>query len=117
MKNTYRAVVRIASRLTAGLVILWPVSILGQQAVSLDEAIELALVRSPQMLQQDQALDNAELARRSAWAAFLPSLSASTSGSLRSANILDPNTGQIVGGSSDIRILIDVPVLLDSKSC
>lgn len=81
MKYTYRAVVRIASCLTVGLVILWPVSIWGQQAVSLDEAIELALVRSPQMLQQDQALDNAELARRSAWAAFLPSLSASTSGS------------------------------------
>ena len=101
MKYIYRAVIRIASCLTAGLVILWPVSIWGQQAVSLDEAIDLALVRSPQMLQQDQAVDNAELARRSAWASFLPSLSASTSGSLRSANVLDPNTGQIVGGSSD----------------
>ena len=101
MKNTYRALVRTASCLMAGVIILWPVSIRGQQAVSLDEAIDLALVRSPQMLQQDQAVDNAELARRSAWASFLPSLSASTSGSLRSANVLDPNTGQIVGGSSD----------------
>ena len=101
MKDMYRAVARVAACLAAALVILWPVSIRGQQAVSLEEAIELALVRSPQMLQQDQAVDNAALARRSAWAAFLPSLSASTGGSLRSANILDPNTGQIISGSSD----------------
>ncbi|GIS78562.1 MAG: hypothetical protein CM1200mP14_01280 [Gammaproteobacteria bacterium] len=90
MKNTYRALVRTASCLTAGVIILWPVSIRGQQAVSLDEAIDLALVRSPQMLQQDQAVDNAELARRSAWASFLPSLSASTSGSLEVQMFLIP---------------------------
>jgi outer membrane protein TolC len=53
------------------------------------------------MLQQDQAVDNAALGERSAWGAFLPNLSVNTSGSLRSANILDPNTGQIITGSSD----------------
>ena len=101
MKDICQAVIRIFSCLTVSLVILSPVSLSGQQTESLDEAIELALVRSPQMLQQDQAVDNAALARRSAWASFLPNLSASTGGSLRSANVLDPNTGQIVGGSSD----------------
>ncbi|HBD96604.1 MAG TPA: TolC family protein, partial [Gemmatimonadetes bacterium] len=35
------------------------------------------------------------------WGAFLPNLSMSTGGSLRSANVLDPNTGQIVPSSSD----------------
>ena len=69
--------------------------------VTLERAIQVALDRSPQMLQQEQAIDNASLAQRSAWAAFLPNVNANTSGSLRSSSVLDPNTGRIVGGSSD----------------
>ncbi len=101
MKSTSRASARAAACVLAGLAVLAPRSADAQQTISLDEAVERALRRSPQMLQQDQAVDNAALAERSAWGAFLPNLSMSTSGSLRSANILDPNTGQIVPGSSD----------------
>ncbi|MBT3499568.1 MAG: TolC family protein [Gemmatimonadales bacterium] len=84
-----------------GFVALAPLPASAQQGVTLDEAVDKALARSPQMLQQDQSVDNAALARRSAWAAFIPTLSGNTSGSLRSANVLDPNTGQIIPGSSD----------------
>jgi outer membrane protein len=92
---------RAAVCVVGGLAVLAPCTANAQQTVGLDEAVERALVRSPQMLQQDQAVDNAALGERSAWAAFLPNLSMNTSGSLRSANVLDPNTGQIVTGSSD----------------
>jgi outer membrane protein len=85
----------------AGSVALAPTTALAQRSVTLDEAVDQALSRSPQMLQQDQSVDNAALARRSAWAAFIPTLSGNSSGSLRSANVLDPNTGQIITGSSD----------------
>ncbi len=71
------------------------------ESVTLDRAVSIALDRSPQMLQQEQAVENASLAKRSAWASFLPSVNANSSGSLRSSRVLDPNTGQIVAGSSD----------------
>jgi outer membrane protein TolC len=101
MKTTYRATARFVACLLASLVLFVPYLAAAQQTVTLEEAVQLALGRSPQMLQQEQALENAALAERSAWGAFLPSVSASSSGSLRSANILDPNTGRIIGGSSD----------------
>lgn len=95
-----------ASVLMASWLLVVPHAIQAQrfeagESVSLDLAVELALGRSPQMIQQEQAIENALLAKRSAWAAFLPNVSASTGGSLRSSNVLDPNTGVIVGGSSD----------------
>ena len=86
MKAKSRASARAAACVLAGLAVLAPCPADAQQTVSLDEAVERALVRSPQMLQQDQAVDNAALGERSAWAAFLPNLSMNTSGSLRSAN-------------------------------
>ena len=92
---------RTAACVLTGLAFLVPHFAAAQQTISLDEAVQRALGRSTQMLQQDQVVDNAALAERSAWGAFLPNLSMSTSGSLRSANVLDPNTGQIVPGSSD----------------
>lgn len=73
----------------------------GQSPVDLEEAIERALVRSPQMAQQEQAVGNAGTARRQAWGAFIPSLSASSGGSLRSQSRFDPATDRIVQGSSD----------------
>jgi outer membrane protein TolC len=72
-----------------------------QESVTLEEAIARALVRSPQMAQQDQSVSNAQLSHRSAWGAFLPTLSASSSGSLRSTDRFDSNTDRIVTGSSD----------------
>ena len=101
MKTKSRASARAAACLLAGLAALAPCPSDAQETISLEEAVERAVSRSPQMLQQDQAVDNAALGERSAWAAFLPSLSVNTSGSLRSANVLNPNTGQIVTSSSD----------------
>ncbi len=101
MKATSRSSARAAACVLAGLAVLAPSSADTQQTMSLEEAVQRALGRSPQMLQQEQAVENAALAERSAWGAFLPNLSANTGGSLRSANVLDPNTGQIIGGSSD----------------
>jgi outer membrane protein TolC len=86
MKTTYRATARFVACLLASLVLFVPCLAAAQQTVTLEEAVQLALDRSPQMLQQEQALENAALAERSAWGAFLPSVSASSSGSLRSAN-------------------------------
>ena len=54
----------------------------------IDEAVDRALVRSPQMAQQQQSVDNAFLNRRSAWASFLPTLSASSSGARIDTKIL-----------------------------
>ena len=72
-----------------------------QETVSLEEAIQRALVRSPAMAQQDQAVGNAMASQQQAWGSFLPSLSASSSGSLRSQNRFDPTTDRVVTGSSD----------------
>lgn len=69
--------------------------------MTLDEAIERALVHSPGLVQSEQAVTNAELSHRSAWGAFLPTLSTSAGGSLRSTARFDPNTDRIVEGSSD----------------
>jgi len=87
--------------LLAGFFLFLPNAAATQLTVSLDEAIDRALVRSPQMAQQEQAVGNAAEGRRTAWGQFLPSVSASSSGSLRSQNRFDPATDRIVTGSSD----------------
>jgi outer membrane protein TolC len=69
--------------------------------VTLEEAVERALVRSPQMAQQEQTLGNALEGRRTAFGQFLPSLNATSGGSLRSQDRFDPTTDRIVTGSSD----------------
>jgi outer membrane protein TolC len=53
------------------------------------------------MAQADQQVENAAVSRRSAWGAFLPSLSASSGASLRSQDRFDPATDRIVSGSAD----------------
>lgn len=73
----------------------------GQLTVTLDEAVQRAMERSPTMVQQDQAVESAAWTKRQAWGAFLPSLSASSGGSLRSTQRFDQATDRIVTGSSD----------------
>lgn len=73
----------------------------GQQTMTLDEAMQRALERSPSMVQQEQSVGNAASTQRQAWGSFLPSLSASSSGSLRSTSRYDSNTDRLVEGSSD----------------
>ncbi len=99
MKTGRRVAAVWTGMLAAGL--MAPTLLAAQERVTLDEAIERALGRSPQLAQQEQAVENAALAQRQAWAAFLPTLTGSTSGSLRSSRVLDPNTGEIRAGSSD----------------
>jgi outer membrane protein TolC len=82
-------------------VLVMPADLAGQETVTLDEAVHRALVRSPAMAQQDQAVGNAAVGHRQAWGSFLPSLSLSSSGALRSQNRFDPNTDRVVQGSSD----------------
>lgn len=72
-----------------------------QLTVSLDEAVQRALERSPAMAQQEQAVGNASAAQRQALGTFLPSLSLSSGGSLRSTERFDAATDRIVTGSSD----------------
>ena len=69
--------------------------------ITLEEAVARALVRSPAMAQAGQQVESAALGRRSAYGAFLPTLSASSGASLRSSERFDPATDRIVTGSSD----------------
>ncbi|MFV2006876.1 MAG: TolC family protein, partial [Longimicrobiales bacterium] len=70
-------------------------------SISLEEAIRVALRRSPAVAQSDQAVGNAEASRRTAWGAFLPSLNMNSGAALRSTQRFDSNTDRIVSGSSD----------------
>lgn len=96
-----RALARSLACVAAGLGALVPMAVAAQDSVTLDEAVQRALIRSPQMAQQQQSVDNAYLTQKTAWGSFLPSLSVGGTGSLRSANVLNDVTGQIVSGSSD----------------
>ncbi len=60
--------------------------------MTLDEAITLALGRSPVYAQAEASLDNAYETRRMAIGAFLPSLSLSTGASVRPGSVFDPTT-------------------------
>lgn len=71
------------------------------QSVTLDQAIQRALARSPAMAQAEQSVESAAAGRRTAFGAFLPSLSLSSGASLRSAQRFDAATDRIVNGSSD----------------
>lgn len=85
----------------ASALLLSPAPGEGQETITLEDAVQRALIRSPAMAQQQQAVDNAYLTKRTSWAAFLPTVSASGSSSLRSANVLNEATGVIESGSSD----------------
>ena len=78
-----------------------PVPAASQEPLTLDEAISRALARSPQMAQARQAVENAGWTGRTTIGSFLPSVSSSSAMSIRSSRQLDPNTGEIRGGSAD----------------
>ncbi len=95
------------SRVLAGLLAL---TVLGAPAsgaqevttrITLDEAVARALDRSPAMAQSAQAVENAGWARRTAVGSFLPSLSSSSSMSVRSSEQRDPTTGELRSGSAN----------------
>lgn len=91
-----------AGRLLASFVLLAaPMSLDAQGTVTLDEAIQRALDRSPAMAQQEQSVGTAAATQRQAWGSFIPTLSASTAGSMRSTQRFDQATDRIVSGSSD----------------
>lgn len=69
--------------------------------MSLDEAIERALVHNPQIAQSQAALSNASGTRRRAVGSFLPNVSMGSGASVQSQSRFDPNTQRVVAGSSD----------------
>lgn len=71
------------------------------QTVSLQRAIELAQLHSPQLAQSQASLINAGGSRRRAWGSFLPNISVSSGASVNSSSRFDPNTQRVVEGSSD----------------
>lgn len=71
------------------------------QTVSLQRAIELAQIHSPQLAQTQASLVNAGSGQRRAWGSFLPNISVSSGASVNSSIRFDQNTQRIVEGSSD----------------
>lgn len=70
-------------------------------SMTLEEALSRAAKASPQLVQAQGAIRTTTAAERSAFGAYLPSLSASASGSVASSERLNPTTGTTVTGSSD----------------
>jgi outer membrane protein len=68
--------------------------------VTLDDAMDRALRRSPQLAQSEQAVQNAYEARRTTVGSFLPSLSSSSTMSIRPAQRFDEVLQEIVKGSA-----------------
>ncbi len=75
--------------------------VLGQESITLDEAIALAVERSPTLAQSEATLVNAEWGRRTAVGSFFPSVSLSSGASVQSQNRFDPNTQTTLQGSED----------------
>ena len=73
----------------------------GTQTVSLQRAIELAQIHSPQLAQTQASVINAGSGRRRALGSFLPNISVSSGASVNSSSRFDPNTQRVVEGSSD----------------
>jgi len=64
----------------------------GQQAITLDQAVDLALARSPAYAQAAASVDNARETRRTAIGAFLPDLGLNSGASVRPGSVFDPTT-------------------------
>lgn len=71
------------------------------EAVSLEQAVERAMLHSPQLAQTQAGVINAGSTRRRAWGSFLPTVSMSSGASVNSRDRFDPNTQRVVTGSSD----------------
>ncbi len=69
--------------------------------LSMDTALELALVFSPQFAQSQASVNNAGGTRLRAWGSFLPNVSVGSGASVQSQDRFDPNTQRVVTGSSD----------------
>lgn len=69
--------------------------------MSLERVIASSLAYSPQIAQATGSIRNAEAADRSAFGAYLPTLSASTGSSLASSERFNPQTNTTVTGSND----------------
>lgn len=69
--------------------------------MTLDEAMRLSLVHSPQLAQSQATLNNAGGTRRRAWGSFLPNLSMGSGASVQSQDRFDPTTQRLVTGNSD----------------
>ncbi|NMO15143.1 TolC family protein [Pyxidicoccus fallax] len=70
-------------------------------SVTLEEAIARAVKVNPQVAQAAGTVTTSNAAERSAFGAYLPTLSANANGSLASTQRLDPTTGAVLSGSSD----------------
>ena len=78
------------------------------RAVTLAEAIKLAERTQPGVVQAEADIQTAAAQRRSAWGAFLPTVSASSSASdffSEGASRIDPVTGQVLSGNTTNRSL------------
>lgn len=69
--------------------------------MTLEEALELAQLHSPQLAQSQANLSNAGSSRRRAWGSFLPNVSVGSGASVQSLDRFDPNTQRVVTGSND----------------
>ncbi|MDE2678959.1 MAG: TolC family protein [Gemmatimonadota bacterium] len=70
------------------------------QTITLERALEMALINNPQLAQSNASLINAGTTRQRAWGSFLPNVSMSSGSSLSSSQRFDQNTQRIVTGSS-----------------
>jgi outer membrane protein len=78
------------------------------RAISLAEALKLAQRTQPSVIQAQGEVETSAAQRRSAWGAFLPSLTASSSASdfsSEGASRIDPLTGQVLSGNTTNRSL------------
>jgi outer membrane protein len=78
------------------------------RAVTLADAIKLAQRTQPGVIQAQGQVETSAAQRRSAWGAFLPSLTASSSASdffSEGASRIDPITGQVLSGNTTNRSL------------
>jgi len=86
-------------------VLLLLLSVSGLQAqertMVLDEAVRRALERSPALAQTEASLASAEQTRRTAYGAFIPRVSASSSASKNSSTRYDERTQTTIEGSSE----------------
>jgi len=98
---TWRVALVGTALMTGGML---PQTATAQEAgdsISLEEALELALVHSPALAQRQAALSNADGTRRRAWGSFLPNVSVGSGASVQSQDRFDPNTQRVVTGSAD----------------
>jgi outer membrane protein len=83
-----------------------PPSQTGERSVTLAEALRLSQQTQPDVVRAATAVRNAGAQRRSAWGAFLPTVTATSSGSdffSEGTSRIDPITGQLTSGNSSNR--------------